>query len=349
MEQILNSYNIFVDSSHAVSSNSQGDNFHINLQDAGVHAGEGQIIRLTLNNFSMNKTWFDVNATNSSFVVKTNLNPSGVEYNLTHQNLTDLTELAENFQGAVLNAINDQSAIKGATFGSVNPASGFKPSIISFGITTFPSDITSVEILFPTTSDIYQLLGGDRSNTNASVNAVINGAELNVECLYPAQMTTCPYVYIRCPGTSNTNLETRNMGGVHDVENFDNKTEQSYILGRAAVDVFFVQFASLIDRDFTLDLKQQQLNSLKIQLTDSKNRPLGRLNKNSLTASGIGTKQSTLGNLEFTAVIRVDIIQKRNPVHLHTEHYEPSFPARFSNLLSKQGHGKNEYNASPGY
>ena len=69
MEQIVNSYNLFVDSSHAVTSGSKGDDFHVNLQDSGVHAGDGQIIRVNLQEFSMKKNFFDVNATNSRFKV----------------------------------------------------------------------------------------------------------------------------------------------------------------------------------------------------------------------------------------------------------------------------------------
>ena len=362
MEQIVNSYNIFIDSSHAITSGCKGDDFHVNLQDSGVHAGDGQIIRLTLDNFSMHKNFFDVNATNSTFIVQTDLNTAGREYNLTHQNISSLNQLAKDFQAQVISAINEQSA-GSCTAGEISPDCGNKPSVISFKIDNLPTNVKNVTIAFPATSDIYQLLGGNRKVINTgttftssldkldSVNIDITGTVLSVSCLYPAQMSTTPFVYIRCPGTSNTNLETSSMSGIKDVSNFQNLTTHSYILGRAMVDTFYVQYNPTTGREFFLDLKQSQLNSLELRLTDSKNRPLGRTGTHSgnQTAAGTGTAQSTLGNLEFTAVLRVDIIQKRHPHSLESQRMEPSIPARFSQILQKQGNGKDEFGKAPGF
>ena len=63
--------------------------------------------------------------------------------------------------------------------------------------------------------------------------------------------------------------------------------------------------------------KQKQLNHVRFFLTDRKNRPLGRLQGTaSLTAAGPGTAQSTKGNLYFSAILRVDIIQSTIPKYL---------------------------------
>ena len=83
------------------------------------------------------------------------------------------------------------------------------------------------------------------------------------------------------------------------------------------------------ERDFFIDIHQKQLNVLRLRLTDSKNRLLGRLGGTN-TAAGTGTEQSTLGNLSFSAVIRFDIIKRKSVHHLETEHYQPPIPARFS-------------------
>ena len=58
MEQIVNSYNLFVDTC-AVTSGSKGDDFRINHKTLAC-AGDGQIIRVNLQEFSMNKNFFDV-------------------------------------------------------------------------------------------------------------------------------------------------------------------------------------------------------------------------------------------------------------------------------------------------
>ena len=67
METITSSYNLFVDSSRSHTAGSKGDDFLVNLQDAGVHAGDGEHIRLNLENFSMAKTFSDVNDNNNQF------------------------------------------------------------------------------------------------------------------------------------------------------------------------------------------------------------------------------------------------------------------------------------------
>ena len=355
MEQIVNSYNLFVDTSHAVTSGSKGDDFHVNLQDSGVHAGDGQIIRVTLDNFSMNKNFFDVNATNSTFTLKTNLETGGKQYNLTHQNISSLNQLATDFQAKVIAALNEQSA-QTNTAGAVSPAADRSvPSIISFPITVHTS-ITDVTIEFPEDSDIYQLLGGDRKLNSVtgdfdSVHCDVTSGTLTVTGLYPAQMSTTPFVYIRCPGTSNTNLETRSMSGTSSASTSENLTNHSYILGRAMVDTFFVQYHPTTGREFFLDLKQKQLNSLELRLTDAKNRPLGRTGTHSgnQTAAGTGTSQSTLGNLEFTAVLRIDIVQKKQMNYLESERQEPKVPPRFSQILQKFDGGRDNFGLAPGY
>ena len=69
-EVITNSYNLFVDTSRNHNSGSKGDDFVVNLQDAGVHAGDGEHIRLILDNFSMAKTFSNVNANNSRIRIR---------------------------------------------------------------------------------------------------------------------------------------------------------------------------------------------------------------------------------------------------------------------------------------
>ena len=91
----------------------------------------------------------------------------------------------------------------------------------------------------------------------------------------------------------------------------------------------FLKRLNLLERDFFIDIHQKQLNTLRLRLTDSKSRSIGRRD-NSNTATGTGTEQNTLGNLSFSAVLRFDIIKRKSVHHLETEHYQPPIPARFS-------------------
>jgi len=349
MEQIVNSYNLFVDSSHAVSSGSKGDDFHVNLQESGVHAGDGQFIRVNLENFSMHKNFFDVNKSNKSFRVKTNVTPAGANAELTEQNIENLNQLASDFQQKVATALG------GTVTATISPAATVRtPSVISFQV-NLPNNITSVTIEFDEDDDTYALLGGDRKLNSVtgdfdSVTCAIAGNVLTVTGKYPAQRTTTPFVYIRAPGLGNTNLETKSMSGGSRASDNDNNTNHSYLLGRAMVSEEFVQYHCNTGREFFLDLRQKQLNSLELRVTDAKNRPIGRIGTQiNETAAGTGTKQSTLGNLEFTAVIRFDIIQKKHMHYLETQKEEPSVFPRFSSILNKQDNGRSGYGLSPGF
>ena len=90
-----------------------------------------------------------------------------------------------------------------------------------------------------------------------------------------------------------------------------------------------MQFTAQSERDFFLDIRQKQLNFVvfHLRLTDSKNRLIGRRNTGSDTATATGTRQSILGNLNFSAVLRFDIVKNKNVDHLKSQHHEPNIPA----------------------
>jgi hypothetical protein len=340
MEQITSSYNLFVDTSTGHNSQSKGDDYMVNLQDAGVHAGEGEHIRMSLSNFSMAKNFTDVNDTNNEFIL--GMQNSNAAHNidekvkLDNRNYTSVTDLATNFA----DKIGAQMLAAGQGF-TLNAHTGMETitndNIITFTInTTAAHNYTSGLILFNSDiSDSYALLGGNRWKTadpitpQGSVTVTIPSiTSVKVTCHYPAQRSTMPFVYIRAPGVLNTNIETQGLRNPNDNHNSD--VAHSNILGRAVVESQeWIQFTAQSERDFFIDIHQKQLNVLRLQLTDSKNRLIGRRD-HSNTATGTGTEQSTLGNLSFSAVLRFDIIKRKSVHHLETEHYQPPIPARFS-------------------
>ena len=109
-----------------------------------------------------------------------------------------------------------------------------------------------------------------------------------------------------------------------------------------------MQYTAQTGREFFLDIHQKQLSYLRLKLTDSRNRPIGR-NAVSNTATGSGFEQSTLGNLNFSAVIRFDIVKSKNVAHLETQHDVPNVPARFSSGIVKQlRDGQDTFFKNPG-
>ena len=339
MEQITSSYNLFIDSSMGHNSQSKGDDYLVNLQDAGVHAGEGEHIRMSLSNFSMAKNFTDVNDNNNRFTIQVDRTNGVVEgtFSLDKRNYATVTDLAQNFAKKIGDQfINQIPAVTSYVVSEIESIENDK--IITFVITTNANHTliaSDAHIQFNSSiSDSYMLLGGDRDPTgrNSSVTIEVPSATtFKVTCLYPAQRSTTPFVYLRAPGVLNTNIETRGLR--HPGETHNSDVAHSDILGRAVVESQeWIQFTAQSERDFSLDIHQKQLNVLRLRLTDSKNRLIGR-SQGGDTASGTGLSQSTLGNLSFSAVIRFDIVKTKHVHHLETEHHEPNIPARFSENL----------------
>ena len=342
-EQITSSYNLFVDSSNNHTTNSKGDDFLVSLQDAGVNCGDGEHIRLTLDNFSMAKTFTDVNANNNQFRMRATVGGAldAIGY-LPNKNYRNVTELAQAFADAIrlLLSVNRAGCTVAAAATNVLPAvNTSNDNVISFVVNTTGNhgfQLNDAVLQFnEAKSDSYQLLGGDRvsdgDNTTNSVNMTFPSANsIKIVCKYPAQRSTMPFVYIRAPGVLKTNIETKGLR--HPADDHKSDTAQSDILGRVVVESSeWVQYTAQTGREFFLDIHQKSLNFLRLKLTDGHNRPLGRLyDTQSNTATGTGLSQSTLGNLNFSAVIRFDIIKSKNVLHLESKHHEPSIPARFS-------------------
>ena len=66
---IVNSYNLFVDTERNLSQDSTGDNIYLPLGQTPITCGSNEFIRLTLQEFSMYKSWNNVNSTNNVFRV----------------------------------------------------------------------------------------------------------------------------------------------------------------------------------------------------------------------------------------------------------------------------------------
>ena len=104
--------------------------------------------------------------------------------------------------------------------------------------------------------------------------------------------------------------------------------------------------------EFFVNIQQRKITNLRLFLTDSKGRKLGRFtpdNDNSGTAAGRETtpaaitatdggepsmaskRQSEFGNLFFSAVLRIDVIKATCPTQLGSEIFSPPYPGSKSN------------------
>lgn len=229
--------------------------------------------------------------------------------------------------------------------------------------------------------DCYAILGGKRQDITGSVfdslkidlnpDGLGNPAlstKIRVRGYFPMQRTTDPYVYLRCASSQNGGLEMAilNDSAITGASNNSDITT-SNIIAKLKRDVEFITYDSGMGDEYFINLQQRKISSLNLSLTDSKNRKLGRLRSdNNGTAAGyiyesataadklagrqyitaatqgfVSKEQSTLGNLFFTAVIRVDIIKTGNPARLETPALPLPLPARKAQngVLSFQNFG----------
>jgi len=364
-EHVVNTYNLFVDSSTGRDANSKGDSYHLHLGNAGIICEAGQYIRLNLNNFTMHKTFTDINANNCKFTVRTQNGVANGE--LTKRNNTTLNALADDFATQLGTAIISAQGLAGGTavtVSNVTPSSttslgGDSDHIISFTLTfstnhNITSDGDAIVQFFSNDGETYEILGGNRIDdpTNITTNSIStitveSPTDINVTCLYPAQRHTTSFVYLRVAGVPNTSIESTSLA--HPDEDHRTDTVDSDILARIPVDVEYANYDAQSGREYFMNVKQKIISNLTLRLTDAKNRPLGRtFGSRSETASGTGDAQSSLGNLSFSAVIRVDVIKQREIKELVTGPTPHSTAARFDNLLIQPKFGRDGYGTGVG-
>ena len=321
---VVASRNLFVDTASDLHGGT-GDNVTIQLGANRLHAGDGQLLKLSLLDFSMYRNFHMVNANNN----KARLIVDGgaaQELVIPPSNYATLGDITAAFAAAaaasMLAAV--QAAGSGATTCTVLDAlpvasdtlASTGDRIMSFqlsfdaahGATAFALQCLSND------GESYAILGGDRVDDAASgasslTCTVPSATVVQVLGRYPMQRHTDHHVYLRCDLPS-TNLETASLSG----GGYNTHTLGSNIVGYFETDVEYVHFTSQTSDEFTLLLTTRTLSALRLYLTDSRNRPLARQRGSaSQTAAGTGAAQSTLGNLGFKALLRLDVVQAVDP------------------------------------
>jgi len=343
---IVNSRNLFIDTS-TDTNNTRGDNVTLQLGKDSIHAGSGQQLRLTLSYFSMYKNYYQININNSAVTVRTN---GGVtDIHIPESNYRNLGQIVAAFANQALapvllaHAVAANSQASTTTVEVVEPqptfALDYGNRILYFRVKfNAPHNLTSCVLqCYATHGESYEILGGNRINdpldsSTSSLNvSIASTTEIIFEGYYPMQRSTDSHICLRCD-LPNTNVETSSLSRATGP--YNTQTLRSNIVAMIPVDTEYTSFTSSTDNEFFLYLTTQNLSSMKLFLTDQKNRPLSRVaGSGSQTAAGTGGFQSTLGNLSFRAIIRIDVIQQMIPQTLKTKPVEHTIPARKTGIL----------------
>ena len=330
LSQVLSSTNIFIDTS---SSDFTGDDAEISLGGLTISAGDGQLLKCVLVSFAMPRVTYAVNSTNNQATLL--ISHAGDVHTrqivMTPQNVGTPHVVAAQFASAVGAALAD---VAGGALAAppvvLSPGTEYVDAqdagtgIMSFGIEfTAPHDITALIIqLHADQSDSYQLLGGDAfgatTPTSLDVDVTANASRVVISGRYPMSTQTDHYVYLRSNLRSN-NIETRNLSAA--ITTPDSQCVSSDILARIPNSFTYLHYDSEGTDQYFQYLAQKTLSNIRLRVTDHRGRPLGRPrpgNARPLTASGTGSNQSKTGNLFFSAVLRIDVIQRVHPTFLKT-------------------------------
>ena len=375
-QEVVNSFNIFIDtekSSLVGDRTSQGDDTKIHFEGQTIEAKDGELIRISLLNFTMFNNTYMVNQNNGRFNVRGN---DGTAFNETisiaHKNYLNLKDLATAFATALATELTSQTTATSFELTTINPSSLTMGStddrLLDITLTaknasnsTIAHGLTQLHIQIPeSVGDAYCLLGGlrqdDTTETNfnsliVTADSIATGATtIRVQGYFPMQRLTDPYVYLRCNNAQN-GLEMSVLS--NDRGRYNADIINSDILAKVFKDVEFINYNSATGEEYFMNLQQRKLSNLRLFLTDSKGRKLGRLSsqRDLGTAAGKETLgdfdnkfQSTLGNLYFTAVLRVDIIKMFEPAKLQSVGVKPPPNAKESqSVLTWQNYGKPKY------
>ena len=217
-----------------------------------------------------------------------------------------------------------------------------------------PHTITNLKVSCQSANgELYLVLGGERGDNSSTLANSFKityptTSSIKVQGYFPMQLITEPHIYLRCTLGQN-GLESSILASDETV--YNNDIVASNILAKIARTTESFSYAGNQSGEFFVTLQQRKLNSIGLFLTDSKSRPIGR-SKNSglgtsagLEATPVGDllpfeseNQSRLGNLYFTATIRIDIVKVYNPNTLQSEAPPmPQFPSRASGVISFGG------------
>lgn len=351
-QQTVNSLNLFVDSERASKlghADSKGDDVKVHFEGNSIHAQDGEIIRVSLTNFTMFNNLYHIDVNNSRFVVRNdNTDTESIQF-IARKNYQSVDSIAAEFGNAVGAGIVVVSP-NTITYTSTSVAS---PTTLlgetgdrllditvtmsgAHGIAEADLAIQCLDIL----GDTYCVLGGERLDTTGGNSSsfevtVPTTSTVRIKGYFPMQRMTDPYVYLRCD-TGNNGLEMSVLDSAR-IPNPTMDVVHSNIIGKVFRDVEFINYTSIGSEEYFINLQQRRLSTLRLFLTDSKGRRLGRLSSAGQDGTAAGKEtggafdkktQSTLGNLFFTCVLRIDTIRVSIPRSIGSEPPPLPLPAR---------------------
>ena len=305
---IVNSYNLIVDTERNLSEDSRGDNVYLPLGQSPISCGSNEFIRLTLQEFSMYRSWNNVNSTNSTFIVADNL--SATTANIIEGNYEEPRKmLNKGFLPSLTTALNTISG-KSTTLTLDVPLLSSDTAMSSTNIAKITA-VYSPAHGYATAPSLrcyvadgkaYQLLGGKRivdpaDTTSSSWTAtIVNPTTITFTMFYPAQIATETHAFIRV-NEQNTNIASSSLSSLN-VDTKKTEMTSTKILATIPIDTEYARYVAGTEMVYFTNILAKQVAQLQIQITDSNGEQFPMTDPD----------QNKLGNRWFRAIIRVDIV-----------------------------------------
>ena len=346
--EVVNSFNIILDTERNLSASSTGDDILLPMNQTPIQCDDNQFIRLTLQSFSMYKSWTNVNINNKTIrLQQADALAGGALVNspvlLTEANYATPNSLAIEFATQLGLALQTHTGVApvGAAWTAVGAITALTPSpaedfdgdgnlVINFTLNFVGAHGMTAPLIIQTKvidGDCFELLGSNRVRplglnvpdlTTPSMFSDVGGAgstTVVVKCYYNCQLSSMQNIYLHTDAASS-NIQTTSFGALDTDIVGGSNLEASRVLGKINIGNQFATFSTSSQMEYFLNLQQKNLTFLRLYIRDSHGRVLPTYNNLvPSTAGGAGSigsgsnRQNTLGNRSWEAVVKVDIVQ----------------------------------------
>lgn len=320
MAKVSTSFNMFIDTERNLSKDSTGDNVQLPLSQTPIMAGPNQFIRLNLLEFSMSKSFHDINALNNRFTIRdSGGNQEVVLPPSNYNSAAKLFNSVAGFQTPVMDVLKNLAGGGFATMSIsvITPLSAGNNSnvlqfVVDYGAAHGYNAGTAPKIqTYVSQGKAYNILGGKRivddlDSTTVSLTTTLGDEnadpatlanQLTFTAFYSAHYHSSSHVYLRI-NEQNANIGTSSLESIK-VDTQRTLMTSTKVLAIVPIDTEYARYVAQTDNVFFTDILSKSLAQMRLQITDS----LG--NQFPL----IAPDQNTLGDRYFSAVIRIDIME----------------------------------------
>lgn len=343
METIANAFNLFINTDRNIANGSLGDDVVIPLGESPIVAGDDEHIRITLDQFSMCKSWYDINSNNNTFTLQSDISGNTEEIIIPEGDYspndpdTFVEQLGEQLRKGMVslyNLGNEKLTVQTNDYSEVTK----KYTIVIKFADNGAWDImitNGFPLLqcFTAQGDAYKVLGGTRivgavdaaNKTNSVfVNLDATALTLTITPKFKINLTPETHVYLAVDNQMSNNIATNSFTAenTQSTESDREGMTSSRIMAAIPIDTYHASYNSRTNRLFFIDLASRVATSLKLVLLDSCGRRFPFVGNNA--------EQGVFGDRSFQCTMRVDILKSKKTGTLQTKPTPKSVPPRFS-------------------